>query len=72
MCHPKLHLLKKDSCDHHKGQLSMKYCKRDNASVGKKDKPETKANGRIAKGNGKITIACNAKGSQYDSQKYKQ
>ena len=28
MCHPKLHLLNKDSCDHHKGQLGMKYFKR--------------------------------------------
>jgi len=27
---------------------------------------------RIAKGNGKVTIACNAEGSQCDSQKYKQ
>ena len=28
MCHPKLHLLKKDSCDHYNGQLRMKYFKR--------------------------------------------
>ena len=28
MCHPKLHLLKKDSCDRYNGQLRMKYFKR--------------------------------------------